>query len=79
MTGKGKRRFKDLQRLILRTLAKSTKTINEISESAKINWNSTSRQLILLKGHELVREIFSHKRLRVFEITDKGRRVLKRE
>ena len=79
MTGAGKRRFKDLQRLILRSLNKGTKTINEISENAKINWNSTSHQLILLKGQDYVNEIFSHKRLRVFEITDKGRRLLKKE
>ena len=79
MTGKGKRRFKDLQRLILRSLDRSTRTINEISYRAKINWNSTSHQLILLKGQDYVKEIFSHRRLRVFEITDKGRGLLRRE
>ena len=77
LTGTGKRRFKELQFLILKSLKNNPLTINEISERSGVNWNSTSHQLILLKGHEYVKEIFRHKRLRLFEITDEGERVLK--
>ena len=77
MAGTGKRRFNELQKLILRSLKKKPLTINEISGKAGINWNSTSHQLILLKGNEYVREIFSHRRLRVFEITEKGRKKIR--
>ncbi len=78
MSGIGKRKFGVLQRLILASLSKRPLTINEISESSGINWNTTSRQLILLKGHDCVKEIFSHKRLRLFEITEKGKTVIEK-
>lgn len=77
MTGTGKRKFIELQRLILKSLKKRRLSINEISESARINWNSTSRQLVLLKGMDFVREVFSHQRLRVFELTEKGKREMR--
>ena len=76
MTGKGKRRFKELQKSILTSLRNSTLTINEISSKSSVNWNSTAHQLILLKGRDYVKEIFSHKRLRIFEITEKGKELL---
>jgi predicted transcriptional regulator len=76
LAGTGKRRFKELQKLILKSLKNKPHTINEISSLSGINWNSTSNQLVLLKGNEYVKEIFSHKRLRIFEITEKGRKTL---
>ncbi|MBR9699880.1 hypothetical protein GOV09_05470 [Candidatus Woesearchaeota archaeon] len=76
MAGTGKRTFKQLQKLILRSLKARPLTINEISSKSRVNWNSTAKQLILLKGHELVKEIISHRRLRVFELTKKGRKLL---
>ncbi len=79
MTGAGKRRFKELQSLILKSLKNRPLTINEISEKSGINWNSTSHQLILLKGHEYVKEIFRHKRLRLFEITNTGKKVISKK
>jgi predicted transcriptional regulator len=78
LTGQGKRKFKVLQKLILKSLRSRPLTINEISEKSNINWNSTSHQLILLKGQDYVKEIFSHKRLRLFEITDKGKQLVKK-
>ena len=76
MTGKGKRKFIQLQKLILKSLKNQNLTINEISAKSKVNWNSTAHQLILLKGHEYVKEVFRHKRLRIFEITERGKSFL---
>ena len=76
MTGKGKRKFIQLQKAILKSLKNQNLTINEISAKSKVSWNSTSHQLILLKGHEYVKEVFRHRRLRIFEITEKGKEFL---
>ena len=72
MTGEGKRRFVVLQEILLSSLKNSPLTINELAYKSNINWNTTSNQLVLLKGHDLVDEIFTHKRLRIFKISDKG-------
>lgn len=76
MTGAGKRRFRELQALILKSLKNRPLTLNEIASESGINWNSTARQIILLKGKDCVKEIFSHRRLRIFEITEKGKKQL---
>ncbi len=72
-----KRTFRELQKKILQSLKNGPKTINEISLSSGVNWNSTAHQLILLKGSDKVSEIFKHKRLRLFEITKIGREELR--
>ena len=70
-----KRTFAELQSHILASLRKGPLTINEISAKSEVNWNSTAHQLILLKGNDLVKETFRHKRLRIFELTEQGRKA----
>ncbi|MBD3163852.1 hypothetical protein GF323_01520 [Candidatus Woesearchaeota archaeon] len=79
MAGKNKRKFGELQKLILKSLRKGPLTINEISSKSGINWNSTNHQLVLLKGNDYAKEIFRHKRLRLFRITERGKKVISKK
>jgi predicted transcriptional regulator len=75
MSGYGKRTFATLQFTLLTTLKKGPMSVHDIAKKSGINWNTTKRQLIHLKGQDLVREVFSHPRLRIYEITEKGKQV----
>ncbi len=78
MTGRGKRTHKAIQGQLLRTLAREQLSIHDLASRAGVNWSTTQRQLIILKGKDLVREVFSHPRLRLFEITPKGKEATPR-
>ena len=72
-----KRTNKELHKNILKALRSTQLTLNEISKKAGIYWPNTKHQLILLKGNDMVKEVFRHARLRIFEITEQGLRYLK--
>jgi predicted transcriptional regulator len=50
--------------------------IREIAIKSKIDWYSTERHLNYLKGRELVNEVFRHKLLRLFQLTNLGKDVV---
>ena len=73
-----RRTNKDIRTSILSSLS-SAKSINEIASAAAINWHTTELHLNYLKGRELVKEIFHHHKLRIFELTEKGKKSVKNE
>jgi predicted transcriptional regulator len=73
MSGYGKRTYEVLQFSILSALKAGPVSVNDLATKSGINWNTTRRQLVLLKGNDLVREVFAHPRLRIYELTEKGR------
>jgi len=73
-----KRKHKEIRKLILENLKDKILSINEISTSIKSKWNVANNHLIWLKGKEFVKETMTHRRLRLFEITKKGKEYLKK-
>lgn len=71
-----KRTNRELQTLILKSLKLEQLTINEISDKTGIYWPNTRHQLILLKGEDYVKEVFRHRRFRLFAITDLGLKLI---
>ena len=78
MFGKKKRPFKELQKLILRTLRTKKLTKRQIADKIKADWRTIDHQIILLKGQDYVSLLFQHHRMKVYEITKDGLRYLKK-
>jgi len=78
MFGNKKRTFKELQILILNALKKRNYTIYEIAKKTSLHFHVVQRQLILLKGQDYVTLTFEHKRFRLFAITEKGLKYLRK-
>ncbi len=78
MFGTRKRTFRELQILILKTLKKERLTIYEIAKRASLHFHVVQHQLILLKGQDYVRVDFEHKRFKLFAITKKGLKYLRK-
>ena len=72
-----KRTFDILRKKILVTLSKGQKTTNQISVDSGINWRTVENHLTYLMGKSLVSEIFSSKYVRIFELTEEGKKYLK--
>lgn len=73
-----KRTNKELQESILATLKTGNLTINEIASKTNIYWPNVRHQLILLKGMDMVQEVFRHNRFRLFAITKDGIKAIKK-
>ena len=78
MFGEKKRRFSELQKLILQSLRTKKLTKNQISKKAGMRWEVVDHQLILLKGHDLVDIFFAHEKMKIYTITDNGLKYLKK-
>jgi predicted transcriptional regulator len=73
-----RRKNKEIRDLILKSFKAMPKSIHELAISANINWRTTELHLNYLKGRELVKEVFTHRKLRIFEITKQGKEFLER-
>jgi len=69
-----KRTFLQLREKILINLLNGRKTINQIANDAGINWKTVEKHLTYLIGKRLVEEIFSSEYVRIFELTEYGKR-----
>ncbi len=78
MFGTRKKTFKELQLIILKTLKRGDSTTHHISKKNSLHFNTVQHQLILLKGYDYVNLVFEHKRFRLFSITKKGKKHLKK-
>lgn len=67
-----KRRFSDIRDLILKNLSSGQKTVNQISETAGINWKTVDNHLIYLVGKGMVNIVFSSPYVKIFELTETG-------
>ena len=61
---------------LLKKLNQHTVSIRQISEKTGIDWYTVERHLNYLKGRDLVREVFRHRMLRLFQISDLGKDVM---
>lgn len=68
-----KRTFEEIRKLILLTLSKGKKTINQIANDSGINWRTVEKHLTYLIGKKFVDEIFSSEYVRIFELTNNGK------
>lgn len=71
-----KRSFNLIRLLILSTLVEKRKTINQIAKDVNVNWKTVENHLTYLVGKKKVKEVFSSSYVRIFEITDLGRKYL---
>ena len=70
-----KRTFSELRKLILVTLLSgSQQTTNQISLNTGINWKTVEAHLTFLIGKGLVTEVLKSEYVRIFALTDEGRR-----
>lgn len=69
----GKRCFAYIRKAILLSIYSDNRTINSISESSNINWRTCENHLTYLCGRGLVKEVFSSRYARIFELTQEGR------
>jgi len=68
-----KRTFTTIRNIILICLSKGQLSINELSNLSGINWKTVENHLTYLMGKNLVKENFSSKYVRLFELTKKGK------
>lgn len=78
MFGNRKRTYRELQTIILKALKKDKHTIYELVKKTSLHFHVVQRQLILLKGHDYVIVAFEHKKFRLFAITKKGIKYLRK-
>lgn len=74
-----KRTFDVLRKRILKTMGNSQKTVNQISTESSINWKTVDNHIIHLIGKGYVKVVFESKYVKIYEISDKGKEVLKRK
>lgn len=71
-----KRTFTTLRNIILICLSKGQLSINEISHLSGINWKTVENHLTYLIGKKLIKENFSSKYVRLFELTERGKEYI---
>jgi predicted transcriptional regulator len=69
-----RRTFSTLRSTIMLALSKGTKTINQISTETGINWRTVELHLTYLVGKGLAKEIFNSTYVRIFTLTDEGKK-----
>lgn len=71
-----KRAYPEIRKSILKAIEGSQKTINEVARTSKVNWKTVQRHLTFFKGTGLIIETFSSPYVRIFEITEEGKKIL---
>lgn len=71
-----KRTFMELRNSILSAMRAGRKTVNQLSKDTGINWKTVDNHLIWLKGRGYVRDVFTSKYVKIFELTNEGRAFL---
>lgn len=69
-----KRTFSELRKLILMALLAGQQTTNQISLTTGINWRTVEAHLTFLVGKGLVNEVLKSEYVRIFELTEEGKR-----
>ncbi len=73
-----KRTFVEIRRNLLSSMKNGKKTINQLASVAGVNWKTTQRHLIFLMGKGFVHEVFSSPYVKIYDLTDKGKEVIKK-
>ncbi|MFH1182248.1 MAG: ArsR family transcriptional regulator [Candidatus Woesearchaeota archaeon] len=72
--GVSRRTFSTLRSVIMLALSKGAKTINQISTETGINWRTVELHLTYLVGKGLAKEIFNSSYVRIFTLTEEGKK-----
>lgn len=78
MFGERKRRFEEIQLVILRAFRSKQKTTYQIAKQTKTDFRTVRHQLILLRGQGYIELVFELNHIRVFAITKDGNKHLKK-
>ncbi|MEA2035935.1 MAG: winged helix-turn-helix domain-containing protein [Nanoarchaeota archaeon] len=73
-----RRTYRELQMSILKALRGKEHTTYEISQKTDLHFHVVQRQLIRLKGQDYITLIFEHNQFKLFGITDKGIKHLRK-
>lgn len=73
-----KRTFVEIRRNLLSSMKDGQKTINQLALVSQVNWKTTQRHLIFLIGKGFVHEVFSSPYVKIYDLTDKGKEVIKK-
>lgn len=76
VTSSKRRSFTEIRASILHSLKDGRKTINQLSKDVDINWKTVENHLTYLAGRQYISEVFSSEYVRIFGITDKGKKFL---
>ncbi|MEM4247287.1 MAG: ArsR family transcriptional regulator, partial [Candidatus Woesearchaeota archaeon] len=68
--------FRELRQKILAVLLKGRKTVNQLAKDTGINWKTVDNHLIWLKGRGFVREVFASSYVKIYELSEEGRKFL---
>lgn len=69
-----KRTFSIIRNMILFELYKGEKTINQVAINTNINWKTVEKHLVHLVGKKQAQEIFTSKFVRIFGISELGKK-----
>ena len=72
-----KRKYAELRKLILANFSKTQKTVNQASTETGINWRTVDNHIVYLTGRGFLKEVFVSPYVKIYEITDRGRKALK--
>ena len=57
-------------------MASGQKTVNQAATETGINWKTVDNHIIHLVGNGYLKEVFTSPYVKIFEITDRGRKAL---
>lgn len=72
-----KRTFNEIRKKILKDLKKGQKTVNQISSETGINWKTVDNHITYLIGKGFAEVVFESRYVRIYQISDKGKEVVK--
>jgi predicted ArsR family transcriptional regulator len=69
-----KRKFIELRELILSSLSKGRKTVNQLAQETGINWKTVDNHLVYLVGRGMASVVYSSPYVKIFELSEDGKK-----
>lgn len=74
--GRDKRTFWELRALILYSLTRGQRTLNQLALDTGINWKTVDNHITYLLGRGYVTQVFFSNYVKIVEITSEGKEFL---
>ncbi|MFT4303843.1 MAG: hypothetical protein ACMXYG_04715 [Candidatus Woesearchaeota archaeon] len=74
-----RKKFTTIRNLILKSLTEKRKTINQLAKDIGVNWRTVESHLTYLSGKKHIIEVLSSEYVRIFDITDSGRKLVQEQ
>lgn len=71
-----KRTYAALRPLILKAFSSGQKTVNQVATDTGINWRTVDNHIVHLTGKGFLKEVFVSPFVKIYEMTDRGRKAL---